>query len=143
LSEPPLGDPLWDEPLPDRYHDDRITLIARDPYWLYTYWELTPMNWARARGILGGRARRLAQQPRALGGVGRRAQPLLGLLRTLGELGLVRPQRIDPLGPGEIRRWRRALDRPGSGAFGARLASASWPGRFGVEALGHGEAPLP
>jgi len=53
LSEPPLGDPLWDEPLPDRYHDDRITLIARDPYWLYTYWELTPMNWARARGILG------------------------------------------------------------------------------------------
>jgi len=52
-SQPPLGDLLRDEPLPDRYHDDRITLIARDPYWLYAYWELTPMNWARARGILG------------------------------------------------------------------------------------------
>lgn len=27
--------------LPYRYHDDRITLLARDPWWLYTYWDIS------------------------------------------------------------------------------------------------------
>jgi uncharacterized protein len=52
-SAPPAADRLWDEPLPHRYHDDRITLIARDPYWLHAYWEVTAANYARAQALLG------------------------------------------------------------------------------------------
>jgi hypothetical protein len=46
-------DRLGDEPLPDRYEDDRITLIGRDPYWLHTYWDLSPASVARAHAHLG------------------------------------------------------------------------------------------
>ncbi|MBD3246868.1 MAG: DUF4912 domain-containing protein [Candidatus Omnitrophica bacterium] len=26
-------------PLPQRYHDDRMVLVCRDPWWLYVYWD--------------------------------------------------------------------------------------------------------
>lgn len=32
----------WDIPLPQAYHEDRLVLMVRDPWWLYAYWELTP-----------------------------------------------------------------------------------------------------
>jgi hypothetical protein len=49
---PPAPDRLRDEPLPDRYEDDRITLICRDPNWLHAYWDLNPASVSRARGLL-------------------------------------------------------------------------------------------
>lgn len=38
------------EELPEGYGDDRIVLMVRDPYWLYTYWEIQERTLA---GILG------------------------------------------------------------------------------------------
>ena len=44
------------EPLPDRYEDGRMVLLARDPMWLYTYWDLTAEQhrkvWAESRVML-------------------------------------------------------------------------------------------
>ncbi|MDH5541814.1 MAG: DUF4912 domain-containing protein [Nitrospinota bacterium] len=28
--------------LPDRYQDNRIVLLVRDPFWLYTFWDINP-----------------------------------------------------------------------------------------------------
>ncbi len=28
--------------LPERYYDNRLTLMARDPYWCYAYWDISP-----------------------------------------------------------------------------------------------------
>ena len=28
--------------LPERYHENKIVLLVRDPWWLYTYWEVRP-----------------------------------------------------------------------------------------------------
>lgn len=40
--------PVWGKPtpptdpdLPHSYHKDRLMLMARDPHWLYAYWEIT------------------------------------------------------------------------------------------------------
>lgn len=30
--------------LPNRYGEDKLVLLVRDPWWLYTYWEVTPQN---------------------------------------------------------------------------------------------------
>jgi hypothetical protein len=45
--------PIADEPLPQAYGNDRITLMSKDPYWLHAYWELTPTSLARAWELLG------------------------------------------------------------------------------------------
>lgn len=30
-----------DRNLPDRYHEDRMALLVRDPWWIFAYWEVT------------------------------------------------------------------------------------------------------
>jgi len=39
--------------LPDQYGQDRISLLVRDPYWAYAYWEVTPETYELARADLG------------------------------------------------------------------------------------------
>jgi len=39
--------------LPQGYGEDAITLMIRDPYWLYAYWELTQERGRELRDILG------------------------------------------------------------------------------------------
>jgi hypothetical protein len=39
--------------LPWAYGEDRIALLARDPWWLFAYWELTPTTRVRALRSLG------------------------------------------------------------------------------------------
>lgn len=41
-----LREPL---PFPDRYGVDQITLMVKDPHWVYTYWELTGQKLAALR----------------------------------------------------------------------------------------------
>jgi len=36
-----LPEPLTEPELPHYYGIDRLALLARDPYWLYAYWEIT------------------------------------------------------------------------------------------------------
>ncbi|MDA8235485.1 MAG: DUF4912 domain-containing protein [Clostridia bacterium] len=31
--------------LPQTYGDNKMVVMAKDPYWLYTYWELSPQRW--------------------------------------------------------------------------------------------------
>lgn len=45
-ERPVLGDLPWG------YGEDRVTAIARDPYWIFVYWELTDEAIARARAEL-------------------------------------------------------------------------------------------
>jgi len=47
---PPI--PVFEE-LPERYGEDRIVLMVRDPYWLYTYWEIQEGTIAQALGKNG------------------------------------------------------------------------------------------
>ncbi|MDD5670002.1 MAG: DUF4912 domain-containing protein, partial [Candidatus Omnitrophica bacterium] len=47
-----LSRPLPHE-LPVQYHKDTMVLLVRDPWWLYTYWEVTPETWERFRQQLG------------------------------------------------------------------------------------------
>lgn len=35
--------------IPSRYGEDRLTLLVRDPWWIYAYWEITPQTWQEAR----------------------------------------------------------------------------------------------
>jgi hypothetical protein len=55
--EPPAvaGALLDPEPgeLPAAYGVDRVVLVARDPWWLYAFWEVTPESRERARAALG------------------------------------------------------------------------------------------
>lgn len=44
---------LADDPLPDRYGEDRVTLLVRDPNWLHAYWEITESGRRRALEVLG------------------------------------------------------------------------------------------
>jgi len=39
--------------IPARYGEDHIALMVRDPYWLHTYWEVTPETLDELRGKLG------------------------------------------------------------------------------------------
>lgn len=53
-----------EEELPDKYNIDRLALMARDPYWLYTYWEISaatqeefktnygPFAWGQSQPVL-------------------------------------------------------------------------------------------
>lgn len=40
--------------LPSRYGDNHIYVLIRDPYWLYTYWEIRPEIQEKALAALGG-----------------------------------------------------------------------------------------
>ena len=45
LGPPELIDESWKDPawdIPDSYCDNRVTLIARDPRWVFCYWEIIP-----------------------------------------------------------------------------------------------------
>lgn len=44
--------------LPHRYGKDKIVLQVRDPWWLYTYWELTPQTIQKLKDELEGRFHR-------------------------------------------------------------------------------------
>ncbi len=46
----PSGAPLQ---MPHRYGVDQIALMARDPYWLHAYWEVTDRSVGRLRAKLG------------------------------------------------------------------------------------------
>lgn len=39
--------------LPAQYGEDKITLLVRDPQWVYAYWEITPQTFDRVRKQLG------------------------------------------------------------------------------------------
>lgn len=41
--------------LPTSYHEDKLTLLVRDPWWLYAFWEVTP---DRERAVLDEISRR-------------------------------------------------------------------------------------
>lgn len=43
-------------PLPEGYGFDRLTLMVRDPHWLYCYWELRPERLAEVRAELDGQS---------------------------------------------------------------------------------------
>jgi uncharacterized protein len=47
---------LWALPveLPNNYSDDKITLMVRDPYWAYCYWEVTQRKLEMVKAGLGG-----------------------------------------------------------------------------------------
>lgn len=50
-----MRDPAWyAPPLPAGYGLDRLTLMVRDPHWLFCYWELTPALLAAVRAELPG-----------------------------------------------------------------------------------------
>jgi hypothetical protein len=52
-----MRDPAWyAPPLPERYDVDRLTLMVRDPHWLFCYWELRPALLAAARAEMPGPA---------------------------------------------------------------------------------------
>jgi hypothetical protein len=46
----PAGHPVE---VPENYGIDRLGMMARDPYWLHAYWEVTPDSIERAREQLG------------------------------------------------------------------------------------------
>ncbi|MBI4511653.1 MAG: DUF4912 domain-containing protein [Deltaproteobacteria bacterium] len=56
-SEAPLGEPIGildiEEP-PETYGVDEVTVLARDPFTLFAYWEVTGEGWNNARQMLGG-----------------------------------------------------------------------------------------
>lgn len=33
--------PSQEDNIPDRYYDDKIVLLVRDPYWCFTYWDIS------------------------------------------------------------------------------------------------------
>ncbi len=43
--------------LPPHYGEDRLVLMVRDPYWLFTYWELSDESLKNARASLAGRVK--------------------------------------------------------------------------------------
>jgi len=48
----PSAHPTAHGSLPAAYGEDYIVLLARDPSWLFAYWEITPTAWSRAKGEL-------------------------------------------------------------------------------------------
>ena len=53
---PPPAPPPSIPELPDVYHQDRITLMVRDPYWAHAYWEITSESYRQAADALGDEA---------------------------------------------------------------------------------------
>ena len=47
IVEPPPGE------LPDGYGEDRLTLMVRDPYWAFAYWEVSEEKKSSLRKVLG------------------------------------------------------------------------------------------
>ncbi|ADI01430.1 MAG TPA: DUF4912 domain-containing protein [Syntrophothermus lipocalidus] len=45
--------PAFAVELPRYYHDVRLTLLVRDPEWLYAYWEIAPDRWEAIRHSYG------------------------------------------------------------------------------------------
>ncbi|MGE5372639.1 MAG: DUF4912 domain-containing protein [Solirubrobacterales bacterium] len=45
--------------LPLSYEETRLTLLVRDPEWLFAYWEISPDDWDRLRGQHGDQLFRL------------------------------------------------------------------------------------
>ncbi len=39
--------------IPHKYGEDRLTLLARDPWWIFAYWEVTPHTWENCRNQVG------------------------------------------------------------------------------------------
>ncbi len=56
LQVPPAPATRHVDELPEKYEDGRMVLLARDPMWLYTYWDLTAEQhrkvWAESRVML-------------------------------------------------------------------------------------------
>lgn len=54
-TQPEMGSPHGGHPLdfPDKYGIDRLAMMARDPYWIHAYWEVTPESTQRAHDELG------------------------------------------------------------------------------------------
>lgn len=48
--------PAWEHPLPWSYGETRLTLMVRDPYWLFTYWEITDEAHRAAEEMVGREA---------------------------------------------------------------------------------------
>jgi hypothetical protein len=50
VPDPPATTPAYENlgSLPDTYHEDTLFLIARDPHWLFTYWDF---DWTRYPGV--------------------------------------------------------------------------------------------
>ena len=58
VAKPAIAsDPGLDEKaeLPQRYGDDRMVMMARDPWWLFTYWDLSPERMAEGLAWAQGR----------------------------------------------------------------------------------------
>lgn len=53
--------PDWEYPLPWSYGQTRLVLLVRDPYWLYSYWEVTGEAQALAEDAVGREAWREAR----------------------------------------------------------------------------------
>ncbi|MCP4547740.1 MAG: DUF4912 domain-containing protein [bacterium] len=55
-----MRDASWYPPeLPEAYGENRITLMVRDPRWLFCYWEVTPRLLATARAEFDGPSRKV------------------------------------------------------------------------------------
>jgi hypothetical protein len=39
--------------VPQTYGEDRLTLLVRDPWWIFAYWEITPQTWEKVRRGIG------------------------------------------------------------------------------------------
>ena len=53
--------PDWEHPLPWSYGQTRLVLLVRDPYWLFSYWEITGEAHALAEDLVGREAWRRAR----------------------------------------------------------------------------------
>jgi hypothetical protein len=53
--------PAWEHPVPWAYDKTSLTALVRDPYWLFSYWELTGEAHRRAEDAVGAEAWRRAR----------------------------------------------------------------------------------
>lgn len=52
-QEQPFVETIREEPsLPMYYGEDRLTLLVRDPWWIFAYWEITPQSIEKIRSQL-------------------------------------------------------------------------------------------
>jgi hypothetical protein len=108
---PPIQD------LPMEYREDRIVLMARDPYWAFAYWEATLTGLCQAQDLLGvGEAARLTLRL-----FGREELPKSG--------GSVDEWLMDVEVYERIGNWYLDLGRPGWGVV-AELGMKVPEGRF-------------
>ncbi len=48
------SDAMNEGELPERYFDNKLVLMARDPYWCYAYWDISPELMEKAHNEAGG-----------------------------------------------------------------------------------------